>query len=103
MRFDRIMTAGAGTMGSQVAWQMAFHGKHVTVYDPVADGLERGKAFHQEFADYFVARRGASQSQIEYTMARLTYTADIASAARDAELISESVAGVDGHQGVVLA
>jgi len=91
MSFDRIMTAGAGTMGSQVAWQMAVHGKHVTVYDPVPEGLERGKAFHQEFAEYFIARRGASPSQMEDTMARLTYTADIASAAREAELISESV------------
>jgi 3-hydroxyacyl-CoA dehydrogenase len=35
MSFTKITTAGAGTMGSQVAWQMAFHGKHVTVYpDP---------------------------------------------------------------------
>jgi hypothetical protein len=29
MTFSRITTAGAGTMGSQVAWQMAFHGKRV--------------------------------------------------------------------------
>ncbi len=29
MTLTKITTAGAGTMGSQVA----FHGKHVTVYD----------------------------------------------------------------------
>jgi 3-hydroxyacyl-CoA dehydrogenase len=33
MTLTKITTAGAGTMGSQVAWQIAFHGKHVTVYD----------------------------------------------------------------------
>ena len=43
MSFNKITTAGAGTMGSQVAWQMAFHGKHVTVYDAIAEGLEKGK------------------------------------------------------------
>ncbi len=47
MPFTRITTAGAGTMGSQVGWQMAFHGKHVTVYDALPAGLEKGKAFHR--------------------------------------------------------
>ena len=47
MIFTRITTAGAGTMGSQVAWQMAFHGKHVTVYDAIPAGLEQGRAFHR--------------------------------------------------------
>ena len=47
MTFTNITTAGAGTMGSQVAWQMAFHGKHVTVYDAIPAGLEKGKAFHR--------------------------------------------------------
>ena len=91
MSFTRITTAGAGTMGSQVAWQMAFHGKHVTVYDAIAAGLERGRAFHREYAEHFVSQRGASREQIDDTFARLTYTADLAKAVRDADLISESV------------
>ena len=58
MKFTNITTAGAGTMGSQVAWQMAFHGKHVTVYDAIPAGLERGMAAHQEFAELFMRQRG---------------------------------------------
>ena len=46
MSFPKITTAGAGTMGSQVAWQMAFHGKHVIVYDAIPAGLQ-GKALHR--------------------------------------------------------
>ena len=61
MSFDRITTAGAGTMGSQVAWQMAFRGKQVTVYDAFPAGLESGKAFHQQYAEHFRARRGATR------------------------------------------
>ena len=48
MTFTKITTAGAGTMGSQVAWQIAFHGKRVTVYDAIPAGLEKGKTFHRE-------------------------------------------------------
>jgi 3-hydroxybutyryl-CoA dehydrogenase len=91
MTFTRITTAGAGTMGSQVAWQMAFHGKHVTVYDAIPAGLEKGKAFHREYAEHFVKQRGATREQIDDTVARLTYTTDLAAAVRDADLISESV------------
>ena len=39
MTFTKITCAGAGTMGSQVAWQMAFHGNRVTVYDAIPAGL----------------------------------------------------------------
>jgi 3-hydroxyacyl-CoA dehydrogenase len=91
MHFDKVTTAGAGTMGSQVAWQMAFHGKHVVVYDAIPAGLQTGKALHQEYAEHFINQRGATQAQIEDTFARLTYTTDLAAAVRDADLISESV------------
>jgi 3-hydroxyacyl-CoA dehydrogenase len=91
MSFARITTAGAGTMGSQVAWQMAFHGKHVTVYDAIPAGLEKGKAFHQQYAEHFMEHRGARQEEIDDTFARLTYTTDLKAAVRDADLISESV------------
>jgi 3-hydroxyacyl-CoA dehydrogenase len=91
MTFDNITTAGAGTMGSQVAWQMAFHGKHVTVYDAIPAGLDKGKAFHREYAAHFLSERGATRQQIDDTFARLTYTTDLPTAVRNADLISESV------------
>jgi len=91
MSFTKITTAGAGTMGSQVAWQMAFHGKDVTVYDAIPAGLEKGKAFHRAYADHFMTQRGATREQVDGTFARLTYTTDLAAAVREADLISESV------------
>ena len=78
-------------MGAQVAWQMAFHGKYVTVYDAISAGLEKGKAFHQDYSEHFVRHRGATRKQIDDTFTRLTYTTDLASAVGDADLISESV------------
>jgi 3-hydroxyacyl-CoA dehydrogenase len=89
--FTNVTTAGAGTMGSQVAWQMAFHGKYVTVYDAIPAGLDKGKEFHQTYATLFLSERGATQQQIDDTFARLSYTTDLPTAVRDADLISESV------------
>lgn len=91
MTFTKITCAGAGTIGSQVAWQMAFHGKRVTVYDAIPAGLEKGKAFHREYAELFAKHRGATEQQIADTFERLTYTTDLSAAVSDADLISESV------------
>lgn len=91
MSFSRVTCAGAGTMGSQVAWQMAFHGKQVTVYDAIPDGLASGRAFHRQYAELFATHRGATQAQIDATFSRLNYTTDIADAVGEADLISESV------------
>jgi 3-hydroxybutyryl-CoA dehydrogenase len=91
MQYRKIMAAGAGTMGSQVAWQMAFHGKQVTVYDPFPEGLEKCRAFHRDYAEHFLQQRGATRQQIDATFARLTYTGDLAEAVFEADLISESV------------
>src|SRR5918994_6220176 len=90
-RFTKITNAGAGVMGSQVAWQMAFHGKNVTVYDAIPEGLQKGQALHREYAQHFVGQRGATREQIDDTFARLEYTTDLAAAVHDADLISESV------------
>ncbi|MFB0939285.1 MAG: 3-hydroxyacyl-CoA dehydrogenase [Candidatus Azotimanducaceae bacterium] len=91
MTIKNVTIAGAGTLGSQIAWQTAFKGFHVTVYDAFDNGLERGKQFHQQFAQLFMSTRGASQQEIDETFSRLSYTTNLAEAVKDADLISESI------------
>lgn len=91
MKISNVMVAGAGTLGAQVSWQAAFSGFDVTVYDAFDSGLEEGKASHEQFAEMFSSSRGASQVLIDDTRARLSYTTDLAAAARDADIVSESV------------
>ena len=91
MLIQKVTIAGGGTLGSQIAWQTAFHGFEVTVYDAFEKGIEAAKDFHQQFAELFKTTRGATEEQIEQTMARLSYTTDLGEAVKDADLISESV------------
>ena len=91
MEIKNVTIAGAGTLGSQIAWQTAFNGFSVIVYNHSEKGLETGKAFHQQFAELFMATRGASQEEINQTLARLSYTTDLADAVKDADIISESI------------
>lgn len=91
MKIQNVTIAGSGVIGSQIAWQVAFHGFDVTVYDVSDKGLKRGKDFHQKFATLFMTTRGATQEQIDTTLARLSYTTDLEQAVKDADLLSESI------------
>jgi 3-hydroxyacyl-CoA dehydrogenase len=91
MEIRNVTIAGAGVLGSQIAWQTGFNGFNVTVYDVFDKGLENGKVFHQQFAELFKTTRGASQNTIDETVARLSYTTNLAEAVKNADLISESV------------
>jgi len=91
MNFKNVTVAGAGVLGSQIAWQTAFNGFNVVVYDAFEKGLEAGKAFHQQYAKLFKNERGASDKEIEDTFARLSYTTNLGEAVKDCDIISESV------------
>ena len=91
MKIKNVTIAGAGTLGAQVAWQTAFMGFNVIVYEPSNRGLERGKQQHQKFAELFLKTRGASQEEIDLTNSRLSYATNLKEAVKDADIISESI------------
>ena len=91
MEIQNVTIAGAGTLGSQIAWQTAFNGFSVTVFDAFEKGLETAKAYHQQYAELFLKSRGASQDEIDQTMVRLSYTTDLAKAVKNADIVSESI------------
>jgi len=91
MKISNVTIAGAGTLGSQIAWQTAFNGFNVTVFDAFEKGLEASKMNHQRYAELFLISRGASQDEIDQAITRLSYTTDLAEAVKDADIVSESI------------
>jgi 3-hydroxybutyryl-CoA dehydrogenase len=91
MVIKNVTIAGGGTLGSQIAWQTAFMGFDVVVYDAFEKGLETSKNLHKQFAELFITQRGASQEQIDQTLSRLKYTVDLKDAVKDADFVSESI------------
>lgn len=90
-KIKNVLVVGGGTLGSQIAWQTAFHGFNVTVYDVLEKGLDTSKAFHKEFADLFLTQRDATQQQINDTLNRISYTINLQDAVNDADIVSESI------------
>lgn len=76
-------------MGSQIAWQSAFNGLEVVVYDPFAINLEAWRQSIEDHADYFETNLGASPFQIYMTQSRISFTSDLVMALADADLVHE--------------
>lgn len=91
MEIKNVTIAGGGVLGSQIAWQTAFMGFNVTVYDAFEKGLETCRHLHKQYASLFLTSRGASKEEINQTNHRLSYSTDLSQAVKDADLISESV------------
>jgi len=91
MKIKNVTIAGAGVLGSQIAWQTAFNGFNVIVYDVFEEGIEKSKEFHKKFAKLFKSTRGVTQEEIDAIFSRLFYTTNLEEAVKDADLVSESV------------
>ena len=91
MQITRVTLLGAGVLGGQIAWQSAFKGKTVVVYDLYKSSLEQCRQAQQGYAGIYTASLGASADAITATRSRLTFTTDLATAAAGADLEVESV------------
>ncbi len=87
---NTISVLGSGVLGGQIAWQSAYKGKTVVVYDISQDALDQCVKTQQAYASVYMAELGASDADIEATRARLTFTTDIALAA-NVDLVIEAV------------
>ena len=91
MDFKNITIAGSGVLGYQIAFQTAFHGYHVTVYDINDDVLKKAAAKFDVLAQAFEKDLHASKEQLASTFDRLSYSSDLAAAVAKADLLIEAV------------
>lgn len=91
MNYKNITVAGSGVLGYQIAFQTAFHGFNVTVYDINDAVLEKAKAKFDTMCDVFKRDLNATQEQLDVTRQNLSYTSDLAEAVKAADLLIEAV------------
>jgi 3-hydroxybutyryl-CoA dehydrogenase len=99
----RLAIVGAGTMGQQIAFQCAGHGYDVALYDIDPTTLEPAGARIDAYADGLESGGVITSELRASARARITLTADLSTAARDADLLSEAVPEDPDLKGRVLA
>ncbi len=90
----KILIAGSGQVGSEIGFFFATRGLDVVMYDVSERSLDAARARHAALAQELVTGDGPGSETPQQVLSRLTYTADIASAAVDVDLVSESVTEV---------
>jgi len=91
MEIKNVTIAGSGVLGSQIAFQTAFYGYAVVVYDISDEILEQSKVAFRELGEEFKKDLNATQKQVDETITRLSTSSDLAAAVTDADLLIESV------------
>lgn len=91
MDFKNITIAGSGVLGYQIAFQTAYHGFKVTVYDISDEVLEKAKNKFTALSEAYQQDLHATPEQLETTFNNLTYSSDLAESVKDADLLIEAV------------
>ena len=85
MNFKNVTVAGSGVLGYQIAFQTAFQGFKVTVYDLNDEVLAKAKAKFSELSECYKSDVNATQEQLDNTFNNLSYCSNLAEAVKPAE------------------
>ena len=91
MNYKNIMVAGSGVFGSQIAFQTAYKGFHVNVYDISDQVLGQAKERLTKLKDNYKEALRATQQTVDEAFSRISFYADLAQAVADADLVIEAI------------
>ncbi|TYS14832.1 3-hydroxyacyl-CoA dehydrogenase [Rossellomorea vietnamensis] len=91
MNYKNITVAGSGVLGSQIAFQTAFHGFNVSVYDINDEALEKAKDRVMNLKPRYQEDLGASQEDVDAAYNRMSFNSNLEQAVEDADLVIEAV------------
>lgn len=106
MKFEeikRILVLGAGTMGRQIAFQCAISGYHVNLYDIDPDSLESSVNQIKKFRSKFEKDGLLNKNTLDSALEKIFPTTNPGEAAKDVDLVSESVPEKPKLKGEVFA
>jgi len=91
MVLNTIGVIGAGIMGSGIAQVSAAAGYHVVLQDIYTNALDKAKASIDKSLGKLVSKEKMTESDMNATLARIRFTADLEEACKEADLIIEAV------------
>lgn len=91
MKIKNVTIVGSGVLGSQIAFQSAFHGYSVVLYDLNNDVLDKAKQSLKILAENYKKDLNASDQHIEAAFSRISYSTDLKEAVKDADLMIEAI------------
>lgn len=91
LNYKNITVAGSGVLGSQIAFQTAFKGFNVSVYDINDEAIAAAKVRAQKLSELFKAEVAENDADVDAALNRLAFFSDLGEAVKDADLVIEAV------------
>lgn len=99
----KVLIVGSGTMGRQIAFQCAAHSYGVTLYDIDGAALDTSLKRLGAYADSLVNGGHLERRRAEIALAGIAATTDAVEAAKEADLLNESIPEDPALKGKVFA
>ncbi|PKF86953.1 3-hydroxybutyryl-CoA dehydrogenase [Bacillus sp. BA3] len=91
MNYQNITIAGSGVLGSQIAFQTAFKGFNVSVYDINDEALERAKDRITNLKPYYKEDISAAEEDLNTAYTRISFHSDLSASVAEADLVIEAI------------
>ena len=91
-KIKNVTTLGAGVLGAQIAFQTAYHGFTVSIYDVNNEAITLARKRFEDLATTYLAEvRGANKDNTTAALSRISCFTDLSAAVIDADLVIEAV------------
>lgn len=91
MKIKNVTIAGTGVLGSQIAFQSAFKGFNVSIYDINDDALEKANERLIVLKGRYVEDNYGTKEEVDNAYNRISQYTDLAKAVENADLVIEAV------------
>ncbi|WP_313799608.1 3-hydroxyacyl-CoA dehydrogenase [Cytobacillus sp.] len=91
MKYTNITVAGSGVLGSQIAYQTAFKGFPVVVYDINDEALARAKDRIMNLKPHYQTDLGATEEEVNTAFNRISFSSQLSEAVSKADLVIEAI------------
>ncbi|WP_256759472.1 3-hydroxyacyl-CoA dehydrogenase [Cohnella sp. WQ 127256] len=91
MNYKHITVAGSGVLGSQIAFQIAFKGFNVSVYDINDEVLVRAKERIEQLKPRYQEDLGVTEEEVNAVDLRISFHSDLSAAVAKADLVIEAI------------
>lgn len=91
MNYKNITVAGSGVLGSQIAYQIAFKGFNVNVYDINDEVLGKAKDRITDLKQRYQEDLKATEDEVNSAFNRISFYSDLAKATAEADLVIEAI------------
>jgi len=91
MKIKNVTIAGTGVLGSQIAFQSAFKGFNISIYDINDDALEKANERLIVLKGRYVEDNYGTKEEVDNAYNRISQYTDLAKAVENADLVIEAV------------